>query len=280
MVRKKGIKVRKSGGRLEHFDVGKLRSSLLRSGADPAMLDDLVDDVIEGLGRETTTREIYRFAHARLRKMDRACGMRYTLKQSLFRLGPTGYPFERYVADIFKEYGYRTEVGTTLRGRCVSHEIDVLAVSDDEVIVMECKYHNSKGTTTDVKTALYVQSRVLDLEPTVRSAHPGRNYSGRIVTNTRGTADAVDYCRCAGLDILSWRYPEGRSLEKMIEERKLYPVTIVAGIQAGLVKKLISKEILLLRDLLTMDAGTIQSLLGLSPQRARRLREKAEALCG
>ncbi len=280
MVRKKRIKVRKSGGRLENFDIGKLKSSLLRSGADPAVLDDLVDEVIEGLGRETTTREIYRFAHARLRKIDRACGMRYTLKQSLFRLGPTGYPFERYVADIFKEYGYRTEVGATLRGRCVSHEIDVLAVNDDEAIVMECKYHNSKGTTTDVKTALYIQSRVLDLEPTVRSAYPGREYSGRIVTNTRGTVDAVDYCRCAGLGILSWRYPEGRSLEKMIEKRKLYPVTIVAGIQAGLVEKLISKKILLLRDLLTMDVGTIQSFLGLSHQRARRLRERAEALCG
>lgn len=280
MGRKKRLKVRKSGGRLEHFDVRKLRSSLLRAGADPAVLDDLVDDVIEGLSGETTAKEIYRRAHARLRKMDRACGMRYTLKQSLFRLGPTGYPFERYVADIFREYGYRTKVGVTLRGRCVSHEIDVIAFNKEEVIVMECKYHNSKGTTTDVKTALYVRSRVLDLEPTVSSAYPGREYSGRIVTNTRCTTDAVDYCGCAGLDILSWRHPEGKGLEKMIEERKLYPVTIVAGIQAGLTDKLISEEILLLRDLLSMDIGRIRSLLGLSSQRARRLRERAEALCG
>ena len=169
-------------------------------------------------GPKTTTREIYRLAHARLKRRDDTCGMRYTLKRSLFRLGPTGYPFERYIADIFEDYGYRTKVGVTLRGKCVSHEVDVLAVNSAEVIAMECKYHNSRGSTTDVKIALYVHSRTVDLEPTLTARYRGRTFRGRLVTNTRCTADALKFARCAGLDVLSWRYPEGGGLEEMIAQ--------------------------------------------------------------
>ena len=127
--------------------------------------------------------------------------------------------------------------------------------------------------------ALYVHSRVRDLEPTVTAAYGGRKYSGWVVTNTRCTADALDYARCTGLRILSWRHPEGKGLEKMIEKKKLYPVTMVYGIQAGLVEKLIAERILLLKDLLDMRLEGIQSRLGLSPRKAKALRQKAEDLC-
>lgn len=280
MGRKKRISVRKAGGGSEDFNTGKFRSSLLRAGAEPEMIELILESVMDQVGPKTSTREIYRLAHAQLRKRSRSCGMRYTLKQALFRLGPTGYPFERYIGDILEDYGYRTEVGVTLEGKCVSHEVDVLAENEDEIRAMECKYHNAKGRTTDVKVALYVRSRALDLEPTLTARHPGRKFSGWLVTNTRCTSDAIDYARCAGLNILSWRYPEGGGLEHMIESRKLYPVTVISGIQAGLVQKLIGAKILLLRELITLDLRILQSRFGLSPEKAGTLRKRASELCG
>jgi hypothetical protein len=280
MSRKRRIRVRKRNGGTEDFRIDKFRSSLLRSGADPGMVQIVLDEVMEKVGPRTTTQEIYRLAHARLKRKDDACGMRYTLKRALFRLGPTGYPFEKYIADVFEEYGYRTKVGITLEGKCVSHEVDVLAVSDSEVIAMECKYHNSRGTTTDVKVALYVHSRARDLEPTLTASYRGRKFSGRLVTNTRCTVDALDYARCAGLSVLSWRYPEGSGLEEMIESRRLYPVTMIYGMQAGLVQKLIESDILLLRDILALDSRILQSRLGLTPEKVRTLKERAKRLCG
>jgi hypothetical protein len=280
MSRKRRIRVSKRGGGTENFRVDKFRSSLLRSGADPGTVDIVLDEVLEQVGPRTTTAEIYRLAHARLKRKDDACGMRYTLKRALFRLGPTGYPFEKYIADIFEEYGYRTKVGVTLKGKCVSHEVDVLAVNDSEVIAMECKYHNSRGTTSDIKVALYVHSRALDLEPILTSSYRGKKFSGRLVTNTRCTADALEYARCAGLNVLSWRYPEGRGLEAMIENRRLYPVTVIYGMQAGLVQKLIGADILLLRDVVALDSRTLQSRLGLAPAKVRALKKRAQDLCG
>lgn len=279
MGRKRRIRVRKAAGTVEDFNAGKFQASLLRSGADPETIDMLVREVMDQVGPETTTREIYRLAHSLLRKQDRTCSMRYSLKKALFRLGPTGYPFERYIGDLFRNYGYKTDVGVTLEGRCVSHEVDVLAVNDGEVAVMECKYHNDKGTTTDVKTALYVRSRVLDLKPTLTGLHRGKRFSGWLVTNTRCTSEALDYSRCAGLKILSWKHPVGRGLEEMIEGRKLYPVTIIHGIQAGLVEKMIQERILLLKDLLSLGTDTLRRRLDLSPDRARTLKRRAEALC-
>ena len=279
MGRRKRVKVRKAGGALEDFNLHKFRSSLRRVGADESTIDDVLGQILDVIGPHTTTKEIYRLAQGMLKKRNRPSGMRYSLKEALFRLGPTGYPFERYVADIFREYGYDTKVGLTLQGKCVTHEVDVLAVSDSEVSVMECKYHNARGTTTDVKVALYVRSRVADLEATLGREHEGKVFKGRLVTNTRCTSDAIAYAGCAGLEILSWRYPDGGGLEEMIEGKKLYPVTMIQGLQAGLVAKLIDEGILLLRELISLDSTMLQSRLNLSPAKVRTLKQRAEALC-
>lgn len=280
MTRRRKIKVRKASGKTENFNVRKLRTSLLRTGADARAVESVITEVLDTIDESTTTKDIYRTARSRLGRRSRTCSLRYTLKNALFRLGPTGYPFEHYVADIFRNYGYRTWTGQIMRGTCVSHEVDVLAVSDSKSRVMECKYHNTKGTTTDVKVALYIQSRVEDLKGPVDRKYPGRAYGGLLVTNTRLTSDALAYAECCGLGVLSWRYPENRGLEKMIEEKKLYPVTIIQGIQAGIVRKLIGERILLLKDLLTIDPRLLQRRLGITAGQARSLKDRAEALCG
>jgi hypothetical protein len=280
MSRRRKIRVRKASGKTENFNVRKLRTSLLRSGAEARAVDTVIAEVLDSIDESTTTKDIYRTARSRLGRRDQSCSLRYTLKSALFRLGPTGYPFEHYVADIFKNYGYRTWTGQIVRGTCVPHEVDVLAVSDSRALVMECKYHNTKGTTTDLKAALYVHSRVEDLRAPVAGKHPGRSFGGLLVTNTRLTSDALAYAECRGLGVLSWRYPEERGLEKMIEERQLYPVTIIQGIQAGIVRKLINERILLLKDLLTIDGRLLQRRLGVSAGTAQSLKRRAEVLCG
>ena len=47
-----------------------------------------------------------------------------------------------------------------------------------------------------------------------------------------------------------------------------------------IVAKLIAHDILLLRDLLTIDERILRTRLGLSQGKARLLKKKAEALCG
>jgi hypothetical protein len=79
-------------------------------------------------------------------------------------LGPSGFPFEKYVAEILKYQGYRVEVGVIVEGFCVKHEVDIIAEKEAKHFMIECKFHNQPGTFCDVKIPLYINSRFLDIE--------------------------------------------------------------------------------------------------------------------
>ena len=260
------IKVTKASGIVENLNLNKLFSSLTKSGADREQAQEIIDIIVNEIKPYTSTKKIYRLAHKYLRQFNHASGLRYSLKMAIFRLGPSGYPFEKYFGALLENYGYKVKVGVTMDGKCVKHEVDVLAVNENEVSLFECKYRNRPGNTTDVKVAMYVHARFQDLRPVIKSQYPGKTFKGWLITNTRFTSDAFQYAECAGLNIKSWGYPMKKSLKEMIEEKRLYPVTIISGIQAGIVNSLINHNIILLKDLAEMDAGEIGTeVLGTQP---------------
>ena len=55
-------------------------------------------------------------------------------------VGPTGYPFEDFVAEILESKGYTTQIRSTLMGQCVNHEIDVIAKKGTEKLMVEANF--------------------------------------------------------------------------------------------------------------------------------------------
>jgi len=273
------IKVTKASGIVEDLNLNKLFSSLVKSGADREEAQDIIDIIVSEIKPYTSTKKIYRLAHKYLRQFNHASGLRYSLKMAIFRLGPSGYPFEKYLGALLENYGYKVKVGVTMDGKCVKHEVDVLAINENEVTLFECKYRNRSGNTTDVKVAMYVRSRFQDIRPVIKSQYPGKSFKGWLITNTSFTSDAIRYAECTGLNIKSWGYPDKKSLKEMIEEKRLYPVTIISGIKSGLIDSLINRNIILLKDLAGMDAGEIGKMLSLSENKASALKKQADELC-
>jgi hypothetical protein len=273
------IKVTKASGIIEDLNPNKLRASLIRSGADREQVEEIIEKVLYETEPYTNTKKIYRLAHKYLRQFNHASGLRYSLKRALFRLGPAGYHFEKYFGEILKYYGYDVTVGVLLNGKRVKHEVDVFAVKDNEVSLIECKYHNRAGCSTDIKVALYVNARFHDLRHAVESQYPGRSYTPWLVTNTRCTSDAIEYAKGSGLRVKSWRYPDNGSLEKLIEDKRLYPVTIIAGIKSGLIRTLFEHNIILLKDLTEMEVKNIRKMLSLPEKKAFALKRQADSLC-
>lgn len=274
------IKIKKATGRIEDFNEQKLLNSLVRSGADPASAREVVNEVIRQIKPHMSTKKIYRLAYKYLKQYNRATVLRYSLKEALLRLGPSGYPFEKYVGEILRNSGYNVRVGVILEGKCVSHEVDVLAENNEEIIFTECKYRNNAEGAHDVKTALYVHARHEDLLAVLKKKYSKRKLTGWLVTNTRFTDDAIQYAECSGMKVLSWGYPKKKSLEKMIEEGRLYPVTVLAGLNARQIHTLIEHDIFLMRDLIKKDTSSISRLLSISDRKASQLKEQAEELCG
>jgi hypothetical protein len=275
------VTITKSSGLHEFFDLQKLAHSLTRSGAPPDVAFDIAEKVEKQISPLSSTRAIYRLAKKFLRQYNRASGMRYSLKKALYDLGPSGYPFEKYIARILKAHGYTAEVDKIMDGYCVKHEVDVVASKEGKHFMNERKNHMNGGSSTDVKVALYVHSRFLDIKKAYESlpGNDGSIHEGWLVTNTRCSTDAVKYAECAGLKIMSWRYPEKESLEKMIESRRLYPVTVLPAARKKSLEPLFKNDIILAQDIADMEWETFLKKSGLDRDTAEALKNQADELC-
>lgn len=276
-----GLTITKSSGRQEKFEVSKLAESLIRSGAPPDMAAEIAGKVARQMPPAAHTKAVYRMARMLLRQYNAVSGMKYSLKKALSALGPSGYPFEKYVARILMSHGYKAEVNRILAGYCVSHEVDVVAIRGNEHAIIECKYHINGGSATDVKVALYIHSRFEDILKAFANT-PGKEksiYQGWLVTNTRCTSDAIQFAECAGLKIVSWRYPAKESLEKMIEEKRLYPVTVLPAARKKALDSLFSNDIILAQEIADMNEEDFLRRSGLDDATSRMIKRQADALC-
>ncbi|MFN3188619.1 MAG: ATP cone domain-containing protein [Candidatus Paceibacteria bacterium] len=243
--------VLKADGTTEYFKVEKLRRSLRRAGANNNEIQDIINAVNERLYDGIRTQQIYRFAFERLRKSGIGAATRYSLRRALFGLGPTGFPFERFLARLFTTEGYTAVTGTTLPGRCVEHEIDLACYDGTHSFVAEAKFHSRPGVKTDLQVAMYSYARLLDLKEVKICVD---DYCGIkefwLITNTKFTSSAQKYATCMGLKLLSWDYPKHDNLHDRIQRAGIYPITTLSSLSHTQITSLISRDIILCRELL------------------------------
>lgn len=244
-------KIVKAFGKLEEFSPEKLKKSLQRSGATADHISSVVKEISSQVQEGMTTKEIYRRAFQLLRQYSPPQAARYKLKQAINELGPSGFPFEMYVAVLLQEEGYKTIVSTIIAGHCVKHEIDVTAEKDEKHFMIECKFHNGQGTHCDVKIPLYIQSRFLDVERKWKEmpGHQNKFHQAWVFTNTRFTDDAIKYGTCMAMALVSWDYPSGLSLRDRINKSGLHPLTCLTTLTSHEKKSLLDKRIVLCKDI-------------------------------
>jgi len=243
--------VQKSSGEKQHYSAEKLQQSLKLSGASNGIIDSIIAEVERDLSSGITTRNIYKKAFRLLRKRQHSVAARYSLKNAIMELGPTGFPFEKFIGEIFREQGYDVKVGVIVNGRCITHEVDVIATSKDKIIIVECKYHNIPGKICNVQVPLYIQARFEDIRSTMQAKHAieHKTFEGWVITNTRFSGDASQYGKCAGLHLVGWDYPHWGSLKSLVENTGLFPVTAITGLNKKQKQQLIERNILLCRDI-------------------------------
>lgn len=269
----------KSTGQKEIFKIAKLEHSLRRAGAKESIITEIASEVEEWLVEGVTTKQIYTKAFNLLKKKRKGYAARYSLKKALMELGPTGYPFEHFVGQIFEIQGFETKVGVIVQGQCVQHEVDVVATKNSTQYLVECKYYNTQDKHANVQVPLYIRSRVNDIEA-IRSKLPeynGYKFYGWIVTNTRFTEDALDFGKCSGLHLVSWDYPKGHSLKDMIDTYKMFPVTALTQLNKMEKQQLMDKGIVLCRQL--ADNPKLLKPFGLSEIKMRYVLSEINELC-
>ena len=246
----KSILIRKASGVEESFKVEKLKKSMRNAGAEEEVIEQVANDIGSWIYDGITTQKIYARAFFLLRKNTRHVASRYKLKNAIMELGPTGYPFEHFIGKIMEIQGYYTKVNQLVEGFCVSHELDVVATRNKEQVFVECKYGQSPGKSVNVQVPLYIRSRVDDIiqKRKENKEFDGFSFSGKLVTNTRFTTDAIDYGKCSGLRLLSWDYPSGNGLKDIIDRNKIYPVTVLHNLTKNQKQILLERGIVICRQ--------------------------------
>tara|TARA_R110001583_G_scaffold36546_2_gene120341 strand:+ start:100 stop:945 length:846 start_codon:yes stop_codon:yes gene_type:complete len=274
MKEQQAIEIIKSSGDKVKFSLSKLRRSLQRSGADDVFVEQIVNQVRDELYQGISTREIYNRAFALLKKKKSILASKYKLKKAIYELGPTGFPFEKFIAAILRYSGYTTEVGKVLQGHCVTHEVDVLAKKNGLVAVIECKFHSDEGRNCNVKVPLYINSRYNDIKQHWEREKNGNSEldKGWVVTNTRFTEDALAYGKCVDLYLLSWDIPHGDGLRDRIDRLGLYPITVSTLLSQREKQFLLSRDVVLCRELLS-DSFFLDHLEIKEPRKEKIMKE-------
>jgi len=272
------IIITKANGEQEPFDSAKLENSLLRAGAKAEVVDDILSSIEQELRPGMTTREIYQHAFELLGKKNRPVAIRYSLRRAIMDLGPSGFPFEKLIAEIFKTKGFQTETDRRITGKCVQHEIDVIAYNETDLYLIEAKFHNQLGVKTDTKVALYVKARYDDLAGVdIRISGENRQMTrGWLITNTKFTQSAIEYGQCQNLNFVGWNYPSKGNLHDMITESGLHPLTCLTVTSQAEERTLLEKGVVLLRQL--VDDSSVLDALGMPESKKEEVIAEAKSV--
>jgi len=268
----KKINVIKYSGKEETFSSKKVYDSVRRSGGSKVLADKIVAEIEKKAYLGIKTSEIYDQVKKGLKKEDIKASLRFNLKKGFRKLGPSGFPFEKYIAELFANRGFKTKINQFIPGHCCTYEIDFTAERDGLLYIGECKYRNLYGGRVHSKDALANYARFLDIKG-------GRkNVKSVLVTNTKFTSKAIKYSKCVGVDLLGWRFPKGSGLQYLVEKHKLYPITILHSLNKSLLEVFINKKIMMVKDLLEKDIGELSKITRLSQKRLKPLIAEAKVL--
>jgi hypothetical protein len=273
------IQITKATGEKETFQSEKLKQSLQRAGANNELINSIVLEIESWITEGVTTKKIYAKAFALLRKKRNGYAARYSLKNALMELGPTGYPFEHFVGQIFEIQGFETQVGQLVQGQCVQHEVDVVASQNHTQYLVECKFYNTQDKHANVQVPLYIRSRVNDIEAKRKQLpeYNGYTFYGWIVTNTRFTTDAMDFGKCSGLHLVSWDYPKGHSLKDMIEQYRMFPITALTELNKREKQQIMDKGVVLCRQIVSNPK--VLEDIGIKKPKIIKVLDEANDLC-
>lgn len=268
------MKVIKASGLEEKFSSRKIYRTILEAGGSGKLARKIIEAVKKEYYEDMTTKEILNIILRELKDFP-DIRARYDLKRAVMTLGPSGFPFEQFFGHLLKEYGYEVKIDNFIKGKIITHEVDIIAKNNSisKSYMIECKYHNESGVSTDLHPALYTYARFLDLN------HHDKPDMPWLVTNTKCTPDAINYSRGVGLKITSWNFPKEKSLRRLIQAKKLYPITIIKSINEKTKEKLFQSKIIIAKDILKYSIQELINKTDLNEREIQKIIEEIKEIC-
>lgn len=266
------LNILKRSGKPEEFSKQKLEYSLVCAGATRDQAKRITNKVYSCCSEGITTKRIFNHAFRLLKKESKIIAAQYSMPKAIHELGPDGYHFEQFIAAMFRAQGYDVTTNKIIKGRCVKHELDVIAKKTKNNLYCECKFHNRPGVKNDLKVALYVHSRYLDLKE-----NPECDITEFwLISNTKFSKDAIQYAECVGLKLLGPNYPDRNALADMAKKTHIHPVTALTSLKKTHARQLLKEGVVLTYQI--KQSPEAVKKLGLSEDQYHNLMAEVEAL--
>ncbi|GAB4023497.1 MAG: hypothetical protein Fur0010_26730 [Bdellovibrio sp.] len=266
------IFIKKSSGVQEAFNESKLYKSMIRAGASAAVAKSVLNKVRQIVRPGMTTTQIRSAAYRQLKKESKRLAADYHLNRAIIELGPDGFVFEKFIAGLLRAKGYNVETNLIKHGTCIKHEIDIEASGYGKRIYIECKFHNAPEKTNDVKVALYVWARCLDL----KNNRNNKFDEFWLVSNTKFSQDALDYANCVGLGIIGENAPNSHAISKMVADTGMHPLTCLSTLKKHQRVQLVREGKIFTNEIL--ENPKILSRIGMSEHQIYRVISEIESL--
>ena len=262
-------------GEQEPFSYTKVYRSAKRAGADEKLARQIARDIEQNVYSGIKTFDIFKQVKAQLRKQAPLVAIRFNLKQAIRKLGPTGFPFEKYMASVFAALGFEVKLNQIVKGSCVEYEIDFLAQKQNELKIVECKFRNLSEGKVDTNNILIVHAKLLDIQ---KGSFFKEKVNSTVITNTKFTTRAIKYANCMGIELLGWNYPHNNGLERLIESNNLYPITILPSLSRSLADYFVAKKIMLAKDIISINPNRVAQQTKVNQNKINNLIKEAKTL--
>ena len=271
-----GVFVTKADGSRQLFDREKVIRTCLRMGANRRIAEEVALRVERSVYDCMSTSKVLQLTVRLLRGYKPAIRHFLDLRRGL-SLMDSKPEFEVFVQVLLGNSGFEVSPNMILAGRCVEHEVDAIAKRDGVTFFVEAKHHVNYHTLTGLDESRIARAI---LEDVVEGFELGscsvKVDRAMIVTNTRYSEHARRYGKCRNIVQIGWNSPVGLSLQSMIEENNLYPISCIRGLKRETRTKLVTKRIVLIKQLLEEKPSTLARETGIPKETLKQLRAKAE----
>lgn len=259
----------KQGGLKVSFSESHLCKSMVRAGASERQAKRICNLVDKKLEPGMTTSKVFRETLRHLVKEDLDIAVKYSIKRGVNALGPDGFLFEKFLEAMLRMDGYKTERNKMMKGKCVTHEVDILAWKGNSYFMIEAKFRNESDIRTHINTVMYADARMKDISSNAENNKNGKRYFETwLMTNTEFTKQSVKFAECSQVRLTGWNYPNKNSLQKMIVRTKAYPVTVIPSVTQKAREKLTAHGLVLAQDLLPYTKESLAKKFGIRPKTA------------
>jgi hypothetical protein len=270
------IFVTKADGSRQLFDREKVVKTCLRMGANRRIANEVADEVEARVFDGMSTGKVLQLIFRLLRKHTPTIQHFLDLRKGL-SLMDSKPEFERFVQILLAHHGFEVTPNQIIKGRCVGHEVDAIARKEGVTYFVEAKHHSNYHTPTGLDESRIARAV---LEDVTEGFELGKNElqidRAMIVTNTRYSEHARRYGKCRDILQIGWSSPKTLALQNMIEEKKLYPLSCIKGLNNEVKMRLVNLGIVLMKQLVDEEPSRIAMKTGVSRENIQRIVEKAK----